>query len=144
MPYADYLIAWWSALAIAALLALWRGGWADRAIVASVALNSVVSVLVLSDSGWSRLQWPLMAADTALLLVLLAIVAVDRRRWTILLTAIDFGLVCLHGVTVLQWPEVWIPAYAVLTILLSWGFLLAMVASVAFSVARRSRSRSTL
>jgi hypothetical protein len=74
-----------------------------------------------------------MIADTALLVLFLVVAFSERRKWIIVLAAIMTGLVSLHLVTILEWPDVWVPAYALLTILLSWLLILTLSCVIAIS-----------
>ena len=83
-----------------------------------------------------------MGADFLLLLVLLIVTAIERSRLAASLTALAIGIVSVHLVTILQWPDIWVPAYAFLTIVLSWAFMTTLVVGLAWrALARAPASR---
>ncbi|WP_439478110.1 hypothetical protein [Brevundimonas sp.] len=114
-------------LILSSALALWRGGWWERATAAVLVLTWIGTAL--APFNRTEPPWVAIGLDGATMLFLLYLALYSKRRWTVWATAFQFLLMANHLAFVrLHELEQW----AYVTAYYVWGdaVLLSLIAGV--------------
>ncbi|MDP3800860.1 hypothetical protein [Brevundimonas sp.] len=114
-------------LAAVALLALWRGGWWERATAAVLILNWIGTALAPFDH--IEPPWIAIGLDGGTMLFLFYLALFSGRRWTIWAAAFQFLLMANH-LTFVRFRE--LEQWAYVSAYYVWGdaVMLALLAGV--------------
>lgn len=94
-PY--FVIGIWAGLHLAAaILAVWRGGWPERAGIAAAIVAWIASVLFIDNQAWMRPQYAVLVVDLLFFAALGFIGLRSRRLWALAAAGFQFGAVLLH------------------------------------------------
>jgi hypothetical protein len=114
-------------------VALWMGGWPERAAAIAMVTAWFASAVLLARIQLWGLEAEVMIVDVALFVVILAI-ALKSDRWWPLWAAGFLGLVVLVHFAVILDPRIWGRAYFVASNIFSY---LTMLALLTGSLSRR-------
>lgn len=94
-PY--LVIAIWAALhLVAAVLAVWRGGWPERAGIGAAIVAWIASVLFIDNQAWMRPQYAVLVVDLLFFATLGFIGLRSKRLWALAAAGFQFGAVLMH------------------------------------------------
>lgn len=114
-------------LIVTAALALWRGGWWERATAAVLVLTWIGTAL--APFNHTEPPWVAIGLDGATLLFLLYLALFSKRRWTVWAAAFQFLLMANH-LAFVRFHE--LEQWAYVTAYYVWGdaVLLSLIAGV--------------
>ncbi len=114
-------------LIVSAALALWRGGWSERATAAVLVLTWIGTAL--APFNHTEPPWVAIGLDGAAMLFLLYLALYSKRRWTVWATAFQFLLMANH-LAFVRFHE--LEQWAYVTAYYVWGdaVLLSLIAGV--------------
>jgi hypothetical protein len=118
------------------LLAAFVAGGRDERIVGAAQLLNIACYRLLAMSGWSRPEWLVLAADAALLAVLLTLAMRTTRWWLLWGSAFQLLIVVIHLAMIAD-PTVRARSYATGTII--WAYLVFIALAVGIWGAWRAR-----
>lgn len=120
-------------LIVSAALAIWRGGWPERATSAVLVLTWIGTALAPFDPV--RPPWIAIGFDGATLLFLLYLALYSKRQWTTWATAFQFLLMANH-LAFVRFHE--LEQWAYVTAYYVWGdaVLLSLVIGVIWRARR--------
>jgi hypothetical protein len=126
------------------LAALWVGG-RDERIVSAAQLLNIAGYRLLSISFWSKPEWLVLAADVALMLVLLTLAMRTTRWWLLWGAAFQLLIIVIHVAMIVD-PSVRARSYATGTVI--WAYLLLIALAVgtwqAWRERREARSQASV
>jgi hypothetical protein len=115
-------------------LALWKGGWEER-VAAIGFLLSLSVTYVFVDTTWPEVQKAIFAADTSLLVLLLAVALRGRRYWPMAAASVQLLAVLTH---IAKLVDRGTGQWAYMTAEIIWTYLL--LAALGIGAYRRWRS----
>lgn len=122
-----------SLLVLAAALAVWRGGWRERATAAVLVLTWIGTALAPFDPA--KPPWAAIALDGGTMLFLLYLALFSKRRWTVWAAAFQFLLMANH-LAFVRFHE--LEQWAYVTAYYVWGD--AVLVALIIGVIRRPRA----
>ena len=117
-------------------LAVWRGGWAERAIAFGMVASSIASALVQDQHNLSAIQWGILAADSLYLALIFWVALRSEWLWPLFPAAFQLITVIVYAARMAD-RRVGARASFVTEEIFSYLILLA----VAVSVWQRARRR---
>lgn len=110
---------WPATLFVICALAVWRGGLEERLAAGANLLAWVLTRLVFAD-GSELIQWPVLAIDTAFLVLLMWIALRTRRHWPLFAAGFQLLGVVTH---LARAADAGVSGWAYLTAALLWNYL---------------------
>lgn len=113
-------IIWDISMISVAVLAAWRGGWAERTVAFGMVIDSVVALL-LQNHDWKAPQWADLGVDTVYLIVMLWVAFKSNRRWPLWTAGFQIIDVAIYLAFMVDGH---IDAWATYTAITIWSYLI--------------------
>ena len=87
---------WMVCMLGAAVLAYWRGGWAERTVAVGMVISSIATALVQNTQDFSATQWGDLVVDGSYLALLVWVALRSNRIWPLFAAAFQLVAVFIY------------------------------------------------
>lgn len=126
---------WNISMVSVALLAAWRGGWAERTIAFGMVIDSLATDVFQNTRDWHAPQWADLAIDFVYLIVMVWVALKSNRMWPLWAAAFQLIDVAIYLAFV---ADRRVGALAPYTAIVIWSYLILIVVVVG-TLTRRTR-----